>query len=153
MAERKSKADLERLKELAKRYFIDDSLSQKEIAAKTGISEKTIGKWVAENDGLWEKQKKNLVLTRQEQMSYLLDELSELNAAIRKKPAGQRYADSKEGDVRRKLIKDIKELETKTSKPEAISACIALLNFARTVSLEKAQTLAPIIDGFIRSLY
>lgn len=150
MAKKPTKDDLEKSKGYAKILYIKDKLTQKEIADKTGRSEKTIGKWVAE--GQWEKERKNFLLTRQEQMGNLLDELTELNAFIKKKPDGFRFADSKEGDIRRKLIKDIKELETSSSKPEAISACIALLEFMRKVDLTIAQELAPYVDGFIKSL-
>lgn len=150
MAKKLTKSEIEKAKGYAKTLFINDKLSQKEIAIRTGISEKTIGKWVIDNN--WEKERKNFVLTRQEQMSNLLDELTELNESIKKKPAGFRFADSKEGDVRRKLIKDIKELETSSSKPEAISACISLLEFIRKVDLLKAQELSAYVDGFIKSI-
>ncbi|UOE47988.1 hypothetical protein MTO98_26615 [Mucilaginibacter sp. SMC90] len=150
MAKTRSKAEIERLKGYAKLLFIRDRLSQKEIAQRTDVSEKTIGKWV--EDGQWEKERKNFVLTRQEQMSKLLDELTEINAYIESFEKGKRFADSKLADVRRKLIKDIKELETKTSKPEAISACIGLLEFIRKIDLAKAQELSGYIDGFIKSI-
>jgi transcriptional regulator with XRE-family HTH domain len=150
MAIKATKSENEKSKGYAKILFVKDKLTQKEIAVKTGKTEATISKWVTA--GNWEKERKNFLLTRQEQMSYLLDELGELNAAIRKKPEGARYADSKEGDVRRKLIKDIKELETSTNKPEAISACIALLEFIRKVDLVICQQLAPYIDGFVKSI-
>lgn len=150
MAKKLTKADIETAKGYAKILYVKDKLTQKEIAAKTDISEKTIGKWVVE--GNWEKERKNFVLTRQEQMGNLLDELTEINAFIKTKDVGLRFADSKLGDVRRKLIKDIKELETSSSKPEAISACIALLEFIRKIDLKTAQDLAPYIDAFIKSI-
>lgn len=150
MAKKLTKDELEKSKDYAKILFIKDKLLQKEIAVKTGISEKTISKWAA--DGKWANEQKNFVVTRQEQMSLLLDELVELNAAIKNKDAGMRFADSKTADVRRKLIRDIKDLETSASKPEAISACIALLNFIRKVDLSIAQQLGPYIDGFIKSI-
>lgn len=148
--ERLTKAQLQKDKDYAKILYIKDKILQKEIAEKTGRSEKTISKWVIE--GKWEKERKNFILTRQEQMGNLLDELAELNAFIKKKAEGVRFADAKEGDVRRKLIKDIKELETKASKPEAVSACMALLEFIRKVDLKVAQELGFYINGFIKSL-
>jgi hypothetical protein len=150
MPERLTKAQLQRAKDHAKILYIKDKMPQKEISVSTGISEKTISKWVVE--GKWEKERKNFVLTRQEQMGNLLDELTEINNYIKTLPEGRRFADSKLGDVRRKLIKDIKELETKASKPEAISACIALLEFIRKVDLKVAQDLGFYINAFIKSL-
>jgi transcriptional regulator with XRE-family HTH domain len=150
MAKKQTKDEIEKSKGYAKILFIKDKLTQKEIAAQTGITEKTISKWV--NDGKWQSEQKNFVLTRQEQMGNLLDELTEINNFIRTKDKGFRFADSKLGDVRRKLIKDIKELETKSSKPEAISACISLLEFVRRVDLKVAQDLGYYINGFIKSI-
>lgn len=150
MAERKTKADIEKLKEYAKLLFTKDKLTQKEIAEKTGISEKTIGKWVQENG--WEKLLKNFLLTREEQMGNLLDELAEINAHIKGLPKGQRFADSKLGDVRRKLVKDIKELETKAALPEIIAALKILLEFTRKMDLKDAQLLSKYCDALIKSL-
>jgi len=150
MAKTKSKSELEKLKGYAQILYTKEHLSQKEIAERTDISEKTIGKWVA--DGNWDKYKKNFVLTRQEMMGDLLNEVTEINKAIKDRPEGLRFADSKTADVRRKLILDIKQLETSASKPEAISACAALLEFVRKVSLAKAQELAPFVDGYIKSI-
>jgi hypothetical protein len=150
MVKNDSKAKRQQDKDYAKILYVKDKLTQKEIAVKVNRSEKIIGKWVTE--GNWEKERKNFVLTRQEQMGNLLDELTEINEFIKSLPEGRRFADSKLADTRRKLIKDIKELETSSSKPEAISACIALLEFIRKVDLKKAQEFAPIIDGFIKSI-
>jgi hypothetical protein len=53
--------------------------------------------------------------------------------------------------VRRKLVKDIKELETKAALPEIIHACVQLLEFVRKIDLAKAQELSGLIDAFIKS--
>ena len=45
-------------------------------------------------------------------MADLLDELTEFQNSIKEKEIGQRFASSKEADIRSKLIKGIKELET-----------------------------------------
>lgn len=148
--ERLKKEEVERRKNHAKILFIRDGVTtQKELSQKVGISEKTIGKWI--NEEGWEKLQRNFVLTREEQMANLLDELSELNAFIRLKPEGKRFADAKEGDVRRKLIKDIKELETKALLPDIIHACVGLLDFIRKADLSKAQDLSRFVDAYIKS--
>ncbi|QNK63955.1 putative DNA-binding transcriptional regulator [Pedobacter sp. PAMC26386] len=148
---RLTKDDLERAKNHAKLLYTRDGVTlQKELAQRTGISENTISKWVNENG--WDKLKKNFLLTREERMGDLLDELTELQKSIKDKPEGSRFADSKTGDVRRKLIKDIKELEVTAAKPEIIAACMALINFARTENLEEAKIIMRWADIFIKSL-
>jgi uncharacterized protein YjcR len=136
-------------KDWAKTLITKERLSQKEAAAKVGVSPQTMSKWYKEEN--WEKLQKNFLLTRSEQMAFMLEELVAINEAVRSKPDGQRFADSKLGDVRRKLVKDIKELETKAALPEVIHACVQLLEFVRKIDLAKAQELSGLIDAFIKS--
>lgn len=136
-------------KEWAQTLITKERLSQKEAAAKVGVSTTTMNKWYREEG--WEKLQRNFLLTRSEQMAALLDELVEINEHIKTYPEGKRFADSKLGDVRRKLVKDIKELETKAALPEIIHACVQLLEFVRKIDLAKAQELSGLIDAFIKS--
>lgn len=136
-------------KDYAKVLITKEKLTQKEAAERVGVSTVTMNKWFKE--GQWDKLQKNFLLTREEQMGLLLNELSAINEHIQTFPEGQRFADSKLGDVRRKLVKDIKELETKAALPEIIHACTGLLEFIRKVDLEKAQELSTYVDAFIKS--
>lgn len=136
-------------KEWAQSLITKEGLTQKEAAIKVGVSTTTMNKWYQE--GGWDKLGKNFLLTRSEQMAKLLDELVEINQHIQTYPEGKRFADSKLADVRRKLIKDIKELETKAALPEIIHSCVQLLEFVRKVDLTKAQDLSGVIDAFIKS--
>ncbi|WP_143960237.1 MerR family transcriptional regulator [Litoribacter populi] len=136
-------------KDWAKTLITKEKLTQKEAALKVGVSPQTMNKWYKEEG--WEKLQRNFLLTREEQMSLLLEELVEINEFVKTKEAGQRFADSKLGDVRRKLVKDIKELETSAALPEIIHACTQLLEFIRKVDLEKAQELSRYVDAFIKS--
>jgi len=136
-------------KDWAKTLITKERLNQKEAAAKVGVSPQTMSKWYKEEN--WEKLQRNFLLTRSEQMAKMLDELTEINEHIQTFPEGKRFADSKLGDVRRKLVKDIKELETKAALPEVIHSCIQLLEFVRKIDLAKAQELIGLIDAFIKS--
>jgi len=140
----------ERLQEHAKLLYTRDNITvQKELAERDGVDEKTMGKWIEE--GGWKKLKRNFVLTREEQLANLLDELEELNSAIKKKKEGERFADSKEANVRRFLIKDIKDLETKALLPEIISALTQFLSFIRTLNFDDTKLIAGYVDAFIKS--
>lgn len=81
----------QRLQEYAKLLYVRENItSQTELAQKVGVTIKTIAQWI--NDGNWERYKRNLVLTRNEQMALLLEELEELNNVIQNKEQGKRYA-------------------------------------------------------------
>jgi len=147
---RLTKAERERLQEHAKLLFTRDNITvQKELAERVGVSEKTMGDWIEE--GGWKKLKRNFILTREEQLANLLDELTELNEAIKKKKEGTRFADSKEANVRRFLIRDIKDLETKALLPEIISALTQFLNFIRRNNFDDTKLIAGYVDAFIKS--
>lgn len=133
----------------AKTEITRNNLSQKEAAEKVGLSVVTINKYYHEES--WEKFKKNLLLTREEQMANLYDELTEINEYVKTLPEGQRFADSKLGDVRRKLVKDIKELETTASLPEIIHASQKIMEFIRKIDLTKAQEFSGFVDAYIKS--
>ncbi len=139
----------ERLKEHAKLLYTRDNITtQKELAERVGVGEKTIGKWI--EDGQWRKLKQNIVLTRQQQHANLMDELERLNDFI--KDSALQFADSKTADVRRKLIRDIKDLEAESlGLADAISVQVQFLDFVRKESLEHAQMIADYSDLFIKS--
>lgn len=148
-AKRKTKEELKIARDYSKLLITRDGLTQAEAATRAGVSTVTMNKWY--NDGNWGKLQKNFLLTREEQMANLLNELVQINDHIKTFPEGQQFADSKLADVRRKLIKDIKELETNAALPEIIHACTGLLEFIRKVDLTKAQELSRYVDAFVKS--
>ncbi|MGG5507910.1 MULTISPECIES: transcriptional regulator [unclassified Myroides] len=146
---RMTKEVQEKKKEHAKLLFIKENIdSQKEISERVGVSEKTIGRWIEE--GAWRKLKRNIILTREEQMINLMDELAELSESIKKKEEGSRFADHKEAQIRRQLVKDIKDLETKAMLPEIINSLTQFLDFVRRQDIDDTKLLAGYVDHFIK---
>lgn len=140
----------ERKKGLAKVLFIQEkNISQKEIAERIEVSEKTVSDWIKNEK--WEGLRRNILLTRQEQLVMMQDELNEINLAIQNQPEGKRFADFKLAQVRNQLVKNIKDLETKAMLPEMINALTRFLDFARKENLEHSQLLADYTDLFIKS--
>ncbi len=73
-----SKKDQER--ELAKILYTQQRMSQKDIAQKVGVTEKTITKWKeAEN---WDKLKESLLITKESQIRMLYTQLENKNQEI-----------------------------------------------------------------------
>ena len=145
----RTKLTIQQKKDYAKILITKEKLSQKETADRVGVSTVTMNKWYHAEG--WEKLQRNFLLTREEQMAHLLDELAAINEFIQTKPEGQRFADSKLGDVRRKLVKDIKELETKAALPEIIHSCHGLMEFIRKIDLAVAQDMSRYVDSYIKS--
>ena len=69
--------------QLAKMLFLDQSnkLTRKEIAERVGVRQNTVGDWIKKYN--WEKQKKSLLLTKNETIADLLDQLNLLTNHIK----------------------------------------------------------------------
>ncbi len=147
---RMTKEETEKLKKYARLLFVEKGITTaKALALEVGVTEKTAAKWIAE--GNWEKYKKNIVLTREEQMNLMLDELEQINASIKNKEEGQQFADYKLSMVRRQLIKDIKDLETKALVSEHINSLTQFLSYVRTQDVEAGLYIAKFVDMFVKS--
>lgn len=60
-------------KEFAKSLYIGGGISQKEIAERISVTEKTLSKWIKEDN--WDTLKKSLLTTKKNQLSELYDQL------------------------------------------------------------------------------
>ncbi|MGV3705441.1 MAG: hypothetical protein ACO1NU_08685 [Arcticibacter sp.] len=67
-------------REYARVLFVSENLSQKEIADRVGVTEKTLAKWVTE--GEWKKLKRSQLNTRHNQLNLMYDQLEWLNNHI-----------------------------------------------------------------------
>lgn len=70
--------------DLAKRYYINDGLTQKEIAERLKLTEKTVGTWV--KNGNWDKEKTSLLVTKDNQIKALYGQLQAANDEIKTRP-------------------------------------------------------------------
>ena len=71
-------------KDLAKVLFVNDNISQKEIAERLKVTEKTVGKWV--NEGGWDKLKVSLLVTKDNQLTTLYNQLQAATDEIKTRP-------------------------------------------------------------------
>lgn len=133
-------------KDFAKVLFVNDNLTQKEIAIRLNITEKTIGKWV--KDGEWEKMKKSILVTKDSQLSMLYDQLDFVNNYI--KTRDYKIATTKEADVISKLTSAIKKLETETNVGETIEVSKQLIQFTRSQDIAFSQQLTKYCDAYIQ---
>lgn len=138
-------------KEIAKDLFLSGKYQQKEISAKVGISENTIGRWV--RDGKWELLRANMTVTKENVLSQWYAQLAEINREIAKRRDGERTPTSAESDKMIKISAAIKKLETETGIAEISSVCIRVCEFVRkNISLDKAKEINDIFNAFIESI-
>lgn len=132
-------------KNYAQILYVNENLTAKEIASRVSVSEKTVGKWI--KDGNWEKLRKSLLVTKQNMISMLYDQLDHLNTAI----AGReiKVADSKEADIISKLSTSIQRLEVETSIGQIVEVARTFIDFVRAYDLDFAQAVTKHFDAFI----
>lgn len=135
-------------KEWAKTLFLKENLTQKEIAARVGVSQQTITRWV--NAEHWEDLKTSITLTKQEQVGHLYRQVAEINRAISQKNEGERFADPKEADIMSKLAAAINKMETEVGIKDIIEVGIKFIDWIRAVDLDKAKDITALYDAFIK---
>ena len=134
-------------RELAQILFLQGGLQKKDIAEKLGVSQQTITNWAKADN--WDALKKNLLTGKKRILSQLYDELSEFNRMIEDRQ-GYKVATSKEADARRKLIKDIKDLESKYSIAQTTQIAMDFCDFLKPLDYDLAQTVTEYFSAFIQ---
>lgn len=134
-------------REYARILYVNERITFKEIAERTGVTEKTIGKW-AEADN-WDKLRKSLLTTKQNQLVHWYNQLEALNENIAKRDLP--VPDSKEADIMSKITSNIQRLETETGIGEYVEVSRKLLTFIQSVNLDEAKNFKNYIDEFINS--
>lgn len=128
----------------AKTIFLKENKSQKEIAEEVGVREATISKWTKE----WEHLKLNLLQTREERYIATLIQLQNLDNEIAK--VG--YPDSKQGDIRRKLVADLNDLEQEADIRAVSEVGQAILKYIKPINPSNAAIVSSIINDYIKHL-
>lgn len=129
----------------AKTLFIDQGLNQKEIALRLKVSQKTIGIWA--KTGGWDKLKKSMLVTKDNQLTMLYDQLDFINNDIKNRDF--KIATAKEADTISKLTSAIKKLETETAIGDTVEICKQIIQFIRQQDIEFANHLVKYCDSFI----
>ena len=142
-----TKKETELRKYQAQLLFIHESLTQKEIAARVGISEVTISKWA--NKGKWENLKVSITITKEEQLKSLYRQLSAMNNSIAERE--QKYATAAEADIISKIANAISKMETDIGVSDIVGVGKKWLTWLREYDLRKAQEITPLFDAFIKN--
>lgn len=137
-------------KEWAKLLYLKEKITQKEIAEKVGVTEKTVSKWV--NIEKWENLKASITITKEDTLRRLYMQINEINSAIEKKPEGERYATGKEANDLAKLATAAKMLESEASISETMEVFKRFINWLRPLDLLKAKDIIVLQDNYIKTI-
>ena len=135
-------------KDWAKMLFLNEHLTQKEVAKQVSVSARTMSVWV--NKEKWDTLKTSMTITREEQLANLYRQVAAINEVIAKREEGERFASSKEADIINKLATAIDKMERDSGLSEAISVSKKILRWLRPVNPEKAKDLSYVFDAFIK---
>ncbi len=136
-------------KDYARTLFLKDTLTQAEIAERAGVSRVTVNKWAV--TGKWDELKAGITITRDNLLSDLYRQVSEINKAIAAKPEGSRYPDASEAQIRAQITADIKKLQVETGLDDIIDVLTKFINFIRMSDLAQAKAVATLADTYIKS--
>jgi len=131
----------------ARVLYTQERLTFVEISERTGVSSKTISKWC--KDLGWDNIRKSLLITKQNQITMLYDQLEWLNIDISSRDV--KCATPKEADTLIKLTAAIKRLEVEISMGEIIEVGRTFIDFVKDVDFNQAKDITKLFDQFIQS--
>ena len=136
-------------RDYAKLLYTKEFLSQKEVAERVGVTEKTISKW--SNEGNWKALRQSMIITKEEQLRNFYAQLDELNTQIKKREEGKRFATNTESDTISKLSSAIRNMETETSVADIVEVMRKFINHIKITDFDKAKELTLLADSFIQT--
>lgn len=137
---------IEQKKEFAKLLYIKERLTQKEVAQRVAIGEHALGRWV--KDGGWDKLRRSLLVTKQEQIAKLYAQLETLSDLIAKR--AEKVANSKEADIYTKLTAAIRNLETEINIGDCVEIGMEFCDYVRNNAPDKVGDVVDLFDSYIK---
>jgi transcriptional regulator with XRE-family HTH domain len=134
-------------KDYAKGLFLYENLTQAEIADRTGVSRKTVIRWIEAER--WKDIKVSVTITKEEQIKNLYNQLKAINDVISARTE-QRYASAAEADTITKLAGAIQKMEGDVGISDIISVGKKFVTWTRKISLDKAKEICSLFDLFIK---
>lgn len=128
---RANKSEIEAKKQLAFTLYTENGFEQKLIAAKIGISEKTISKWKQEGD--WENARQEARTGIAKRRKRILGTLDNLLQQIEDRDAPNNVPNSKESDVITKLTASLQNLENELSLSHKVEVGKLFINHIQRV--------------------
>lgn len=134
-------------KDWAKLLYLQQGLTQQEIAEKVGVSRITVGRWIAQEG--WEMLRAAVTSTREEQVRNLYMQIAQINRAVSESET--RYATPAQADTINKLSAAIAKMEGDFGIADIIGVSKKFLTWQRERDPEKAVEISAYFDEFIKS--
>jgi DNA-binding XRE family transcriptional regulator len=132
-------------REWAEMLYMQNQLSQKEIAIKVGVNEKSITTW--KEKYCWEQMRKSLLTTKSEILRFLYSVLDKVKTKIEGEDG---IGDTKMADMVVKYTSSIKSLETETSIAQMMEAGMKAHKYFQSIDPAFALQFLNNYDGFIK---
>lgn len=135
---------------LAKILYTREQLTAKVVAKRVGVSEKTIGAWVDKFG--WKNLRNRLLVSKDQVLNNLYEQLEELNNTIRQRNEGARFGDTKEADILIKYTASIRNLETDLAIADLVEAGIRFVKYLQKVSaIDQVMEVSDLWNSFLQS--
>ena len=134
-------------KELALSLFLNSDQSQKELAARVGVSENTLSAWV--NDGAWKTIKGAKTATRQQMITELYQQLNLIKEAAVDAQGKRRAMTHTEVQSVKMITKSIQELDKTLAADTYMQVVEELMTWLFESNPEEAKRMLPRVDSFM----
>ncbi|MFQ3578523.1 MAG: phage terminase small subunit-related protein [Bacteroidales bacterium] len=131
----------------AQRLYLEGKLSQKEIAERIGISERTMSKWV--NTEKWEEMKFAILESKTESLKMMHQQLHNILLSINNRDEGKRFPSKAEADVISQLRESIDKMQSQTSITDIVNVGIEICDFIKKFSMDDARKTSKYINDFL----
>lgn len=139
---------LKEKKEYAWLLYKDGTYTQKLIAEKVGVAERTVSEWKKSDN--WEAKAKSIKQTREENLIQLHEQWAAINKKIRDEQ--NNIPDSAQADIIKKLSASIRDLENEVGYTEAYQVLKKLIIHVQKIDFDKAKEIIDYVDSFMQEL-
>jgi transposase-like protein len=120
--------------EAARELYLNNNISQAEIAQQLGIGERTLSRWVSE--GQWRKLKKAARYMPANIVDNFQAQIIEMQESIMSRPKGQRFATEHEAAIMSRLVLSVSRMKVEVSRSRSAQV---LMNFIDLVYARAPQ--------------
>lgn len=136
-------------RDIARALYLSD-YPQRDIAARIGVSENTISRWV--RDGAWDALRNAQRTSKPSVLRDLYAELAAINNTIAERPQGQQFATPQESLTRSRIVRNIADLEQRYNIGNAVDIGRDFCSFVADTNFDTARQVVNLWDNFLNHL-